>query len=593
VTRRVLLPALVLCLLRTIPALAQTWEAVDVPTETGNVRCFAESASGVRFLCSVATFGIGTRTFGGIFRSDDLGDWQRVVSYSVLGLAILPGRFGDFTVYAVDGEGVIFSPDGGRTWDNAPPLPGAAGTASIAVMSGGALLVGSYAGTVRSDNFPIWQTTTGMEDFVARAFAFDPARPSRAYAAAMSAADPGKGGVFVSDDEGRSWTQLDPAGLSISATAIAVDPLSPRILYAVAASQLYRSDDGGRSWTALGAQDLPAGAVNNVVIHPENPAVLFASTSSGAGVYRSLDRGDTWTPANPSFTPGSSFNVTALAFAPPRVGSPTRLQAATYPSGVYVADVPVPDGVCQPSSTALCLGRFRVSVEWQATPTGPSQAAQAMPVTSDSGYFWFFGADNVELMVKILDGRNVNGNFWVFYGALSNVAYRVTVDDVQTGNTKAYTNPWGTLASEADTAAFPAAGLAASTAPPPPRAPRALRQAEAQTSCSPDPMTLCVDGGRFRVAVDWQQTPLTPPLSAQAVPLTDDTGYFWFFGSANVELVVKVLDGRADNGHFWVFYGALSDIEYTLTVTDTLTGEVRAYHNPPGNLASGADTTAF
>ena len=42
-----------------------------------------------------------------------------------------------------------------------------------------------------------------------------------------------------------------------------------------------------------------------------------------------------------------------------------------------------------------------------------------------------------------------------------------------------------------------------------------------------------------------------------AVPLTGDTGYFWFFNSANVELIVKVLDGRTVNGQFWVFYGAL------------------------------------
>jgi hypothetical protein len=34
-----------------------------------------------------------------------------------------------------------------------------------------------------------------------------------------------------------------------------------------------------------------------------------------------------------------------------------------------------------------------------------------------------------------------------------------------------------------------------------------------------------------------------------AVPLTGNTGYFWFFNSSNVELMVKVLDGDAVNGH--------------------------------------------
>jgi len=77
------------------------------------------------------------------------------------------------------------------------------------------------------------------------------------------------------------------------------------------------------------------------------------------------------------------------------------------------------------------------------------------------------------------------------------------------------------------------------------------------------------------------------------VQITEDTGYFWFFGPANVELIVKVLDGRTVNSHFWVFYGALSDVEYTMTVTDTVTGQVKTYHNSQGNLASVADTAAF
>ncbi len=70
-------------------------------------------------------------------------------------------------------------------------------------------------------------------------------------------------------------------------------------------------------------------------------------------------------------------------------------------------------------------------------------------------------------------------------------------------------------------------------------------------------------------------------------------GSFWFFTSNNVELVVKVVDGRAFNNKFWVFYGALSNVEYTITVTDTVTGNVKTYFNPSGRLAGVADTGAF
>ena len=104
--------------------------------------------------------------------------------------------------------------------------------------------------------------------------------------------------------------------------------------------------------------------------------------------------------------------------------------------------------------------------------------------------------------------------------------------------------------------------------------------------------SLCLQGPRFQVSVAWATTDGRTG-SGQAVSLTDDTGYFWFFDAGNVELVVKVLDARGVNGHFWVFYGALSNVRYTITVNDTLGGTRRVYQNPQGNMASFADTSAF
>ncbi|HEX7180570.1 MAG TPA: hypothetical protein VF756_01915 [Thermoanaerobaculia bacterium] len=78
-----------------------------------------------------------------------------------------------------------------------------------------------------------------------------------------------------------------------------------------------------------------------------------------------------------------------------------------------------------------------------------------------------------------------------------------------------------------------------------------------------------------------------------AHPLTDDAGALWFFDSDNLELAVKVLDGRANNGHFWVFYGSLTNVEFTLTVTDTVTGHQKTYTNPLRRFASVGDTRAL
>jgi hypothetical protein len=110
--------------------------------------------------------------------------------------------------------------------------------------------------------------------------------------------------------------------------------------------------------------------------------------------------------------------------------------------------------------------------------------------------------------------------------------------------------------------------------------------AAATPSCSPNATAVCL-GARFKVQVSVAAT------SAFAIPDTADTGDFWFYSPNNIDVVVKVLDGRAVNNKFWVFVGSLSNIGYTVTVTDTATAAVKTYTNPQGTVASIADTTAF
>ena len=271
-------------------------------------------------------------------------------------------------------------------------------------------------------------------------------------------------------------------------------------------------------------------------------------------------------------------------------------------------------GGCVPGAAALCLAgnRFKVEALWRDFQ-GNSGAGQAQPLTGDTGTFWFFSPENVEVIVKVLDGRALDGHFWVFYGALSNVEYSLTVTDTATGLTRRYLNPLGDLASVGDTTAFgpmgataiggPPAGTAATTAKargpmipltPPGRAAAAVPKpaGAAGGGCQPGPLRLCLNGGRFAVTASWTDFNGNSGTGT-AVGLTGETGYFWFFAAGNVEAVMKVIDGRALNGHFWVFYGALSDVQYTLTVTDTVTGVEKTYTNPAGQFASVADTAAF
>lgn len=114
-----------------------------------------------------------------------------------------------------------------------------------------------------------------------------------------------------------------------------------------------------------------------------------------------------------------------------------------------------------------------------------------------------------------------------------------------------------------------------------------------RVACHETATSTCLNDGRFQVEVEWADfRGNTGP--GRVTPLrTDDTGSFYFFGPNNVELMVKALDGRRDNGHFWVFYGALTNVEFELTVTDSETGKVKSYTNPSGRFASVGDTSAF
>ena len=79
-----------------------------------------------------------------------------------------------------------------------------------------------------------------------------------------------------------------------------------------------------------------------------------------------------------------------------------------------------------------------------------------------------------------------------------------------------------------------------------------------------------------------------------AARLTGDTGTFWFFSADNVELIAKVLDGCALNGHYWVFSTGLTNVEVELLADDTVSGRTVAYFSSSGSAYPPIlDTEAF
>ncbi len=111
--------------------------------------------------------------------------------------------------------------------------------------------------------------------------------------------------------------------------------------------------------------------------------------------------------------------------------------------------------------------------------------------------------------------------------------------------------------------------------------------------CAPDDLTLCLNNERFSVFTRWRTTDGRTG-QGHGIKLTNDSGYFWIFNAANIEVVTKVLNACGISDHFWVFAAGLTNVEVTLFVTDMHTGEVKSYLNPLGTAFQPVqDTSAF
>lgn len=124
-------------------------------------------------------------------------------------------------------------------------------------------------------------------------------------------------------------------------------------------------------------------------------------------------------------------------------------------------------GACTPGTTTLCIddepgdGRFEITVDYATALNGGSTGqGKAIPLSPlgirRGGLFWFFDITNPELLIKVLDGCDINGNYWVFWSAGTTVGLELEVRDLHTGQTVTYLDPDGTTAKPVtDTFALP------------------------------------------------------------------------------------------------------------------------------------------
>jgi hypothetical protein len=102
-------------------------------------------------------------------------------------------------------------------------------------------------------------------------------------------------------------------------------------------------------------------------------------------------------------------------------------------------------GTCGTTPDRLCLNndRFQVTAAYE-NYAGQSGAGNGQAMTGDTGYFWFFSASNVEVVLKVINGCSYNSSYWIYAGGLTDVEVDIEVKDTRTGTTRHYSNNLGT-----------------------------------------------------------------------------------------------------------------------------------------------------
>lgn len=247
--------------------------------------------------------------------------------------------------------------------------------------------------------------------------------------------------------------------------------------------------------------------------------------------------------------------------------------------------------ICPENALCLLAGQFQLTLDARDQRTGHEAPGVPTPRNDLFGYFTLPGLTGTtevpEVFVKVLDGRAYNGNYWTFFGGLTDLEYTLRVEDVNSGSTKTYTKAPGTSQGGFDTGSGVLSESCRIPYPFPVTRP---------PSTEPNSQLL-LHGGRFRIELLATDPRTGAEGHGYAIAQNDVFGYFSIptltGNPANPEVFVKVLDGTAVNGRFWVFFGSLTDFGLQVFVTDTQTRMQRLYIRAGRSACGGYDTVSF
>ncbi|MCL1890003.1 MAG: hypothetical protein FWF99_05830 [Desulfovibrionaceae bacterium] len=236
-----------------------------------------------------------------------------------------------------DGLGLFKSIDGGETWQAANEgLPNlSVRCIAISPRDPSLVYLGILGGVaISTSGGQHWHMSSGFKRTVnVSALAIDPQNPQYLYAGT------GGGGVFKSGNGGVSWKDFNEGLSSLSITALYVDPENPDIVLAgayhpatptdiyvgEASGGVFRSQDGGRTWQGSSLLNIH---IFSLAANPSQPNVVY--TGAWGGLYRSLDKGLSWTDINAGLDNAFPHTIHVLPGSPPVLLAGTTFGLLSY-----------------------------------------------------------------------------------------------------------------------------------------------------------------------------------------------------------------------------------------------------------------------
>ncbi|HJZ63678.1 MAG TPA: YCF48-related protein [Candidatus Acidoferrum sp.] len=142
-------------------------------------------------------------------------------------------------------------------------------------------------GVYKSDDAGRSWHIIGLQKETVRALAQSPTNPKVWVAGSLT-------GVYRSNNDGNSWERISPLNHDDlrNFDSVAFDPKDENIIYAGTYHLPWKTVDGGKNWTSIKAGMIDDSDVMTMIVDPANPSNVHATACSG--IYRSVNGGENW-----------------------------------------------------------------------------------------------------------------------------------------------------------------------------------------------------------------------------------------------------------------------------------------------------------